>query len=276
MDPACWGDTCVTTMRFVRLWRLQSRAKIFCESTRGDDDDDDIEAKRAALETLISSESRERGFRFADQQQPPPAVVDDVGEGLRELKAIGGSVGGNFILLIEICLGGLTSPIGLAAIALFALLYASGEFGSPLPFITSAPSEGEYYRVQDSAQLLGESLSAERDVDDTGASAWLRLRGGATLSRGIRHSVPGHPRTRLPASSRPSLSTLARLRGRGIPTMESSSEGVLSDGEDDKRCDEVRALRRAFLAPSAAMEGSDGEVARVQSSVQSIPTNRPN
>ena len=60
------------------------------------------------------------GFRF---DESPPAAVDDVAEGLAELKSFSGNVSGLLVLLLEICVGGLLSPVGLAMISLFVLLY---------------------------------------------------------------------------------------------------------------------------------------------------------
>ena len=58
---------------------------------------------------------------------------------------------GLLVLLADISVGGLLSPVGLASVALFALLYASGEFGSPVPFVAEAPSasEGNYYTLRE-------------------------------------------------------------------------------------------------------------------------------
>ena len=50
--------------------------------------------------------------------------------------------------LVEICVGGLTSPVGLAMITLFGLLVATGAAGdSPDRFVAQAPSAsvGRYY-----------------------------------------------------------------------------------------------------------------------------------
>ena len=57
---------------------------------------------------------------------------------------------------VEICVGGLTSPIGLAMIALFGLLVATGAAGdSPDRFVAQAPSAsaGRYYERYDTPAL---------------------------------------------------------------------------------------------------------------------------
>ena len=165
-----------------------------------------FEAKRAALERLVSSDAdgvsandADQVFRVAEQRQAPAG--DDLESGLAELKAVGGAVGGNLVLLAEICVGGLRSPAGLLSVALFALLYASGEFGSPAPFVTQAPSEGNYYRLMDPAELLraesnfcfscADGGAAEPSVVDEANAAWERLRGGAvSLAPRLRLSPP--------------------------------------------------------------------------------------
>ena len=181
------------------------------------DPDKRLEAKRAALERLVSSDAgspasdegnrsgndagsdADQVFRVAEQRQAPAG--DDLESGLAELKAVGGAVGGNLVLLAEICVGGLRSPAGLLSVALFALLYASGEFGSPAPFVTQAPSEGNYYRLMDPAELLraesnfcfscADSGAAEPSVVDEANAAWERLRGGAvSLAPRLRLSPP--------------------------------------------------------------------------------------
>ena len=111
----------------------------------------DFETKRAAPPTT-------RGFEFEARQAapPPPVVEDDIAAGLDEAKAIGSSISGNFMLLVEICVGGLTSPIGLAMIALFGVLVATGAAGdSPDRFVAQAPSasEGRYYERYDTPAL---------------------------------------------------------------------------------------------------------------------------
>ena len=191
-----------------------------------------FEAKRAALERLVSSDAgspasdegnrsgnddgvsandADQDLRVAEQRQAPAG--DDLESGLAELKAVGGAVGGNLVLLAEICVGGLRSPAGLLSVALFALLYASGEFGSPAPFVTQAPSEGNYYRLMDPAELLraesnfcfscADSGAAEPSVVDEANAAWERLRGGA---------VSLAPRLRLS----PPLAKRLSMRGRGM------------------------------------------------------------
>ena len=193
------------------------------------DPDKRLEAKRAALERLVSSDAgspasdegnrsgndagsdADQVFRVAEQRQAPAG--DDLESGLAELKAVGGAVGGNLVLLAEICVGGLRSPAGLLSVALFALLYASGEFGSPAPFVTQAPSEGNYYRLMDPAELLraesnfcfscADSGAAEPSVVDEANAAWERLRGGA---------VSLAPRLRLS----PPLAKRLSMRGRGM------------------------------------------------------------
>ena len=87
---------------------------------------------------------------------PPPVVQDDIAAGLDEAKAIGSSISGNFMLLVEICVGGLTSPVGLAMIALFGVLVATGAAGdSPDRFVAQAPSAsaGRYYERYDTPAL---------------------------------------------------------------------------------------------------------------------------
>ena len=75
---------------------------------------------------------------------------------MEEVEAIGSSVSGNFMLLVEICVGGLTSPIGIAMILIFCALVATGAAGdSPDRFVAQAPSasEGRYYERYDTPAL---------------------------------------------------------------------------------------------------------------------------
>ena len=102
------------------------------------------------------------GFEFeAKAASPPPLVEDDIAAGLKEVEAIGSSVSGNFMLLVEICVGGLTSPIGIAMILIFCALVATGAAGdSPDRFVAQAPSarEGRYYEQYEPRELQFEEF----------------------------------------------------------------------------------------------------------------------
>ena len=130
----------------------------------------DLEKARTSLQRLVEApptagidgfdfETKPGGFEFETRVQdapPPPVVQDDIAAGLDEAKAIGSSISGNFMLLVEICVGGLTSPIGLAMIALFGVLVVTGAAGdSPDRFVAQAPSasEGRYYERYDTPAL---------------------------------------------------------------------------------------------------------------------------
>ena len=126
----------------------------------------DLEKARTSLQRLVEGpsgssefETKPGGFEFETRVQdapPPPVVEDDIAAGLDEAKAIGSSISGNFMLLVEICVGGLTSPVGLAMIALFGLLVATGAAGdSPDRFVAQAPSAsaGRYYERYDTPAL---------------------------------------------------------------------------------------------------------------------------
>ena len=120
-----------------------------------------------------------RGFRIATSSQ----VRDDVSDSMDGVMDVGRRSSGVLILLAEICVGGLGSPIGVATVALFALLYASGEFGSPVPFISTAPSasEGGYYRPLDANGELEARPPPSEEEDDDATSSWARLRGGCRV-----------------------------------------------------------------------------------------------
>ena len=106
------------------------------------------------------------------------AAVDDVANGVEALQDVAGRGSGLLVLLAEICLGGLLSPVGLASVGIFGLLYASGEFGSVSRFVAHAPAarEGAYYqsKEQDAADLVPRMTDFAQEED-----GWARLRGGA-------------------------------------------------------------------------------------------------
>jgi hypothetical protein len=155
------------------------------------DGEDALAQERATLEKLFAAQKNNTAdppqtFRFAAQPNAgsdaaaPKAVVDDVAQGMEELVDVGRRSSGLLILLAEICVGGLLSPVGLASIALFALLYTSGEFGT-VSFVAQAPSaiEGRYY------QPINPETSFPEAADDDDDATWARLRGG-----GYAHAAP--------------------------------------------------------------------------------------
>lgn len=112
------------------------------------EEDDEIEAARVKLENLVRSGSESspasgEGFRFANEQPATPdvKVIDDISWGVDQIAQVAKQTSGLLILLLEICVGGLTSPVGLAAVVLFGLLYATGDFASLAP----SGVEGNYY-----------------------------------------------------------------------------------------------------------------------------------
>ena len=167
------------------------------------EDDFELEAARARLEKLVGAERNEpaepraepapptsrrpqppapsTGFQFQRaQQQPPP--VDDVANGLGELQDVGLRISGNFILLLEICIGGLTSPVGLASCVLFAALVYYGEFGdSPMRFLADAPSAetGSYYQPREPLPETYGAFGSSEEASEDPSEVLARLRGGA-------------------------------------------------------------------------------------------------
>lgn len=181
-------------------------------------DDSELEAARARLEKLVRADRTEpeapssgfkvlnrpeaptsgfkvanepeappsSGFKFETAEQQPAPPVDDVANGLEELEDIGLRITGNFILLVEICVGGLTSPVGIACCVLFALLIYLGEFGdSPMRFVTAAPGAdtGSYYQQREPLpETYGAIWSADEASEDP-SQVLARLRGGAAGSK---------------------------------------------------------------------------------------------
>lgn len=139
-----------------------------------------------------------RGFRIATSSQ----VRDDISESIAGIMDVGRRSSGILILLAEICVGGLGSPIGVAIFALFALLYASGEFGSPVPFISTAPSasEGGYYWPRDANGELEARPPPSEEEDDDATSSWARLRGGCRVP--MTRLIPATPLPAPPALRR--------------------------------------------------------------------------
>lgn len=191
----------------------------------------ELERQRAALEELVKEDSAaETTFRFASSD-PKPAVVDDLAQGAGEVVDVARRTSGLLVLLADVCLGGLASPAGAAFIALFALLYASGEFGSPVPFVAEplSASEGSYY----TPRVLpvdegGPSVATDTGADD-GAPAWPRLRGG---------SAAFHPSRLLPSRPASSTACLRAAAAVGAPCSRHPPpalfEGKGGDGDASK------------------------------------------
>ena len=156
---------------------------------------DEVERKREALEELIrrqdgirstpvSEDGRKDGNPAAGaggfQFVPPgtssraPIVVDDVAEGLEQVADVGRRSSGLLLLLVEICVGGILSPIGFASVALFGLLYASGEFGT-VRFLSEAPgaAQGGYYRMVEVPEMVDPSV-VDADTDTGDDTVWPR------------------------------------------------------------------------------------------------------
>ena len=108
----------------------------------------DMKPQDAAVDAATADGAgAQAGFNFASSSTRSPALVDDLAQGAEALRDVASRSSGIVLLLADICIGGLTSPVGLAFFALFAALFASGEFGTPVRFIATAPtaSEGTYY-----------------------------------------------------------------------------------------------------------------------------------
>ena len=147
-----------------QIWRVQP-SLLRMSDADASMSEADLEKARTSLQRLVEGpsgssefETPSGGFEFETRVQdaPPPVVEDDIAAGLDEAKAIGSSISGNFMLLVEICVGGLTSPVGLAMITLFGLLVATGAAGdSPDRFVAQAPSAsaGRYYERYDTPAL---------------------------------------------------------------------------------------------------------------------------
>jgi len=140
--------------RRVPLLRMESK-----------EEDDEIEAARVRLGKLLRSGSESspasgEGFRFPSEQPPTPdvKVTDDISRGVDQIAQAAKQTGGLLVLLLEICVGGLTSPVGLAAVVLFGLLYATGDFASLAP----SGEEGSYYNryvLDESGMLLPDRVA---------------------------------------------------------------------------------------------------------------------
>lgn len=244
---------------------------------------DDIEKQREALERLIVKESAtpktwpktdaldsltnggttppaSTSFRFEGGTQTPEPVVDDVALGAKELVDVGQKVSGNLILLLDVCLGGLTSSVGLLFFGLFAVLYASGEFGS-VSFIEQAPtaSEGSYYTLQNPDELL----MTEQ------AQAWARLRGGSCAAA-LRRASPQLPR------ARPALATLSSVAPRGgVPQMAANppdAEARPADAALWAMAHQASPVTAAELDLDTAL--AEGSVAALEAAVARAEANR--
>lgn len=146
------------------------------DATKDAAGDEDIEAARSALENLVrvergapaADDAADAGstgmrttsrpassFRFDETSSPgldARPAVDDIAAGLGEVSDVATRSLGILGLGIEISLGGLFSPFGLASIVIFALLVNTGEFGSTSErFVAEAPnaSAGDYYRPRE-------------------------------------------------------------------------------------------------------------------------------
>ena len=171
-------------------------------------------AAAAALERLLSLEvepieaanaTAGAAFRFEPQAAArgggaSAPVEDDIANGLGEIADIGGRGVGLLTLGLEIGLGGLLSPFGLASFVLFALLMNIGEFGdSPYRFAAYAPTaaEGDYYRPRDFeyAPELPAPWADQVDESDAPPASGLRTR-PPVMSVGGGGAGPRHHRRR--------------------------------------------------------------------------------
>ena len=104
-----------------QIWRVQP-SLLRMSDADASMSEADLEKARTSLQRLVEGpsgssefETKSGGFELETRVQdapPPPVVEDDIAAGLDEAKAIGSSISGNFMLLVEICVGGLTSPVG--------------------------------------------------------------------------------------------------------------------------------------------------------------------
>ena len=174
----------------------------------------ELAAAAAALERLLSLEvepieaanaTAGAAFRFEPRAAArgggaSAPVEDDIANGLGEIADIGGRGVGLLTLGLEIGLGGLLSPFGLASFVLFALLMNIGEFGdSPYRFAAYAPTaaEGDYYRPRDFeyAPELPAPWADQVDESDAPPASGLRTR-PPVMSVGGGGAGPRHHRRR--------------------------------------------------------------------------------